>query len=1049
MNLSKQSLRTAALLLAALLLAPFLATAQPALPLSLAEVRQARDLRDAREGGDQAALVGSAEKYLKKFPAGRYRDEALLALGEAHRSLDRPEKALEAYERLIAEFPDSAFREQALVESLPLLQRTGAAGRAAARLALLRENFPRSLVLGKALLWKARLHFEKREFKEAAALLDTGTARVGLSAAESAEWLRLSGWSLLETGRHADAWPVFAEYLEREDAIGRKATVLMRLARRSRKLGAVKRALGYYILLIDRFPHPGSIREALYRRAELYVLIARGRKDGVLGAETLARAVGFYDAILQEGAGEFFAPALRGRAQLLAQAGRTADALADHERLAALGPQYRLDPALVEARAGLLSEGGRSGEAVALLEGVLASRDLPRPARSVLAVTLAALQYERGECAAVLRALHPLPVFRDRNRRKRAFFLRGFCHLRERNWEKASFDLEGLLTDPDYEGRVWEALVEAYERSGQWARLVRAGEMLLASERVGPRETLLISMASGYQKLGEPERMLSVLDKLAEVNPAAMDNPEIGFQRGLAEEALGRPEPAARHFLAVVRAPESAGAKTIAALEHLQALLIDIGEYAQLTKVNAAAEPRMAAEGRSTEWARWQAHAYVAWARSEAKKENPVAASQKFAAAERAFEVGLGGAAEASEQRSLIAAEFSAMYLAWADSTAGAQPAELARRYHRALELMPPEAWRRRFAISQRLDELYRAEGNYAGRAKLFEVLLPAVPEGQTRAGLRRHLARIFLQWGKQESGEQKYKAANALFSKGQALLLPGEMQLRYEFVAGLGEVHLARGDYSQLTIDYERILPELKDPQLTAEVERFLGQVYLAWARRAEKKNNSKSVTIRAYRVLKYLPKSDWRSRLAATTMLAAVLDEQDKPALPATLFADLIPTLPEGRLRQKYSLLLSARYLEKLNRRALGWKWLTRADTGNNDAYSLEAGYRMADLELKANRLTAGSARLEKLVARGLKKSKWRVPIHYRLAVVYHEREAIRKALRHYRVVAGVKSRELKKLYPRSIDQARRQVKAIGEYLRLRGGEGGRGIAVPKIKP
>lgn len=89
-----------------------------------------------------------------------------------------------------------------------------------------------------------------------------------------------------------------------------------------------------------------------------------------------------------------------------------------------------------------------------------------------------------------------------------------------------------------------------------------------------------------------------------------------------------------------------------------------------------------------------------------------------------------------------------------------------------------------------------------------------------------------------------------------------------------------------------------------------------------------------------------------------------------------------------------------------------------------------------------------LEELTRRDLSQSNWLVPIHSRLAVLYHEDSKLKKALENYRIVAAVKSRKLLKLYPRSIDIAREQVRAIRGYLRFQGGSGPR-VAVPKVNP
>ena len=66
----------------------------------------------------------------------------------------------------------------------------------------------------------------------------------------------------------------------------------------------------------------------------------------------------------------------------------------------------------------------------------------------------------------------------------------------------------------------------------------------------------------------------------------------------------------------------------------------------------------------------------------------------------------------------------------------------------------------------------------------------------------------------------------------------------------------------------------------------------------------------------------------------------------------------------------------------------------------------------------------------------------------MLYHEKKAFKQALANYRVVAGVKSKELRKLYPRTIDNAKVQVRAIRSYLKFRGGTAVGDVTVPKVK-
>ncbi|HEX9843188.1 MAG TPA: hypothetical protein VGC20_10580, partial [bacterium] len=102
--------------LLALLLAPAgprVASAQAQGTPNVAELRRVIAVRDAQGAGKPDALVATAQAYLAEFGDGRYSDEVLLALARGYAAQERPELALQTYNRLIETRTDSPFREQA------------------------------------------------------------------------------------------------------------------------------------------------------------------------------------------------------------------------------------------------------------------------------------------------------------------------------------------------------------------------------------------------------------------------------------------------------------------------------------------------------------------------------------------------------------------------------------------------------------------------------------------------------------------------------------------------------------------------------------------------------------------------------------------------------------------------------------------------------------------------------------------------------------------------------------------------------------------------
>lgn len=1057
--------------------------AQAGVRLSLPEIRQVQKVRASRQGGEAAAQAGAARAYLKLFPNGRYADEVLLALGEAHGRLAAPKEALAAYGRLIENFPDSPFREQAMAGSIPLLEQTSQAEQAGAMSAALLKRYPRSLYRGGTLLWQAGVKYQGKAFKTAISLLER-IEPDSLSVAERTEYYRLAGWCYRKLKQPDKSWAMFARYLNREDTTERKAPVLMMMAQALEEGGKPGEALPLYAQIVERHPHPEYLAQALFRRAELFASTVLKAAEPPQKEAQREQAIGHYSAYLDSAHEGHRAQALRARASLLKGAGRKEEALRDYQRLAEMGRNGRPEPELLAEMVALLGEVGRGEEGIALLTRAIENVAIPQHERTALVVERAALHYRMGECGRVVAGLQPLPVFRDAERRRRAFFLRGFCRYRLGQWEKASWDLEGLVDEPEYVELVWEPLVDSYERSGQYSRLANLGERMLDSQQVEPTEALLRSMAAAYEKLGEPDRMLSTIKRLEAVNPEALRGADIQFRLGRAEEALGRQEQAETHYLAALEDGAKGEGEPppayLGALEQMQGIHLNRGEYEKLAELNERAAKRAGAGAHARRIATLQAIATLRWSQARESEGHPEQARElvelawakvppdfssqrmeilnavgnsytkkkQYAKAERLYARELKQAAGGTH-KAKVAAAFGALYLKWAGETEKTDPpAQVTARYEKAMGLLPPEDWQDRYRVATRLDAAYQKTGNHKARARLFARLAPTVPEPALGERLRIYRARIYRDWGRQSAGKGKLKAAEALVAKGEELLQEAEWRPRYELLAVRGEILIGRKDYSDLLIRYEKFLPLIADPALTEQVNHFVGQVYLTWAQAAKKQGNVKSTRIRSHKALDHLPESDWERRVAAANLLNEALDKEDRSAEAAEIYAKLIPTLPDTPARRRYALFLGRKYLKQLKKPGAAQEWLRQGDGGGNDALSLEAAYLLADIEAGRKERDAAIGRLAELTRRGLTHSRWLVPIHSRLAVLYHEKKAFKLALANYRVVAGVKSKELRRLYPRTIDNAKTQARAIRSYLKFRGGTAGGDLAVPKVK-
>jgi tetratricopeptide (TPR) repeat protein len=1054
----------------------------PALP-SLAEVKGITAVRQARADAQAERTRAAAAAYVEQFPQGRYLDEALLALAEAQAALGKAGPAAQTYDRLIETQPDSPLRDQAMVQSLPLLRELGRTDQAYARTEQMAAAYPGSVHAAQARLWKAQTLYDEGNYPAAVETLTRPPPGDELTERERTQRLRLLGLSYWRAGRPQDAQPAFTHYLSREDSAENKAPVLMLAAEGAQSAGHPDEAMGYYQQVIERYPLPAFVPEAQLKRASIYAATALGNTEDEAGQGRLRQAIALYSAYLDGKDARFRAEALQGRARLLALAGRPEEALRDYEQLQAVAPQFGNDPDLLKTRVGLLRQLRRDPEAEALLTNAIQKPGFPPRARQDLVVELAALHYEKKDCVAVEGLLKPLPIFQDAAQRNRAFFLRGFCRYHRGQWQEAATDLEGLVNDPEYQALVVPTLLDAYERAGENSRLVLLTEELLASERVQPDAELLLRLARAYERLGQPERMLDAYRRLAKLDPKLAETAEARVRMGSAEEALGHADAARAHYEAVLAAPvqdtPADREAYLTALERLQPYYVKAGRQTELVALNAKAaaalkDPQAQARVRAL-----QRDAYLDWGQAAARQGQPEDAIARFelARAQTAPEDGearlvvlaaLAGAysrqnrSDKAQQvyreelartppgaaRARLVSGMLTQYPEWAGKVTGDTDRETAIRYYEhELTLLPKERAQERYALAMQLDPLYKAQRNHSARAALFGALADAPELASSRNEVQAYRIQILRDWAEDDAAHDRPREAESHYRQALDLVPPGEWRRRYDLTVALGKLQLKRKDYTGLVLAYEDVLPRVKDEALQAGVLNYLGQVYLLWGRDAEAAGNRKSARIRYYRALDYLPEAEAERRAGAALRLAGVLHEDHRDTEAAAVLKDATAKMPAGAPRQEAALGLARLYRDSLNQPQAAQEWLAQADGGDNRPLSLEAGYELAELELKAGANGAGRARLEALSQRALEGSPWQVPILYRLAVLQHQAGDLDKALDNYRVVAGVKSKEARQQYAQAIAQSRRQADELAKYLKLTGGKAGVKIAVPKV--
>ncbi|MBI4082438.1 MAG: tetratricopeptide repeat protein, partial [Candidatus Lambdaproteobacteria bacterium] len=859
---------------------------------SVAEIRQAQAVRAQGQGGKPLELVQAAQAYLKAFPAGKYTDEILLALAGGLAATGDPAGALAAYDRLIEGFAESPFREEALVRSLPLLQQ-GQPQQADARLEQLVTGYPRSIHKAAALLWQAQLRLAAEDAAGTLHALNRIDPGMTLAAGERTTYLRLAGWAHLKQGQRDKALSFFQGYIGREDTAENRTPVLMTLGRLAREQERWEEALGYYEQAVERGPLPAYLAEARYWRAAMF---NQARVHDPPHPAAVTQAIALYDGYLAGGDTQYRPLALRQRARLFDLGGWKGDALKDYEELAKAAPFAR-DPAILRARARLMADVQREPEAVALLRSGLADRTLSPPARTEIVLQLAAIYYRQENCADVLKLMEPLPGFTEPDLRRKAVFMRGFCLYRAGQWERASWDLEALVREREYFNPVWSALLDAYERSGQYARLVNLTEELLTNRQIAGSDDVFDRLARAYGALGQPQQLIEAYGRLDVIQPGVLETAAVQYRLGTAEEAVGRVPVAMQHYEkalafllakpaadqgpsaraaagagqpaagAVAAAPLGGTLAPLAPAERIHAILINQSRYAEAAALDDRAAPLARTPQDQARLTALRRETAFEWGTSELRADHPAAAAEQlglawgFAAAEPPAQrtqvltplgqalVQTGAFDQAAQHyrqtltlalepplKARLQEELRGILVTWAEREEQEhRPRHAEPLYEETMALLPAGERAERQRLAAKLDGLYDARKAFATRIALFEGLAAAIPDPELAEKLRLYRSRIYLAWGQSEAAGKALDSALKQFRAGLKLLKPAEWRQRHELTAALGEALLQRKQYEPLVAAYQELLGSIDDPKFQAQVRGFLGQIYVEWGKAAQ----------------------------------------------------------------------------------------------------------------------------------------------------------------------------------------------------------------------
>jgi len=174
------------------------------------------------------------------------------------------------------------------------------------------------------------------------------------------------------------------------------------------------------------------------------------------------------------------------------------------------------------------------------------------------------------------------------------------------------------------------------------------------------------------------------------------------------------------------------------------------------------------------------------------------------------------------------------------------------------------------------------------------------------------------------------------------------------------------------------------------------------------------------------YLPISEKDSKLSLLDILLKKYNKRENHSKVISYYKDVINYLDDQKQISAIKLRIAKLYLTQLKDEKQGRIWLFKLHNKANYSYNFEASSLLSNLALQAKDYKLAIKILYEFSRQPISKTKWYIPINYRLAELYQMHEKWRSAVKHYSVVAKAKTKS--KLKAQSI----KRLREITAYLK-----------------
>jgi TolA-binding protein len=238
--------------------------------------------------GDVDQSIASFQNILDKTQSATVKVSALTQIGDAYQDMDKPEKAVEIYDRILKDYPESIYSDYVQYRQGIAFLKSGKIESATLAFQSLRQNFPNSKYLTDVDYYLGIAYFKKNDWPTAIKSIETFLGNSNHPQEFDPEAHYVLGLSHLNLQNAGEALKIFQKIVKHytgDQAVVRNAEI--GIAKALHQQGDDKEAIKKFKLIIYKYPNTETELESLLWLAQYFV------KSG-----EYAQSIDFYEQIV-------------------------------------------------------------------------------------------------------------------------------------------------------------------------------------------------------------------------------------------------------------------------------------------------------------------------------------------------------------------------------------------------------------------------------------------------------------------------------------------------------------------------------------------------------------------------------------------------------------------------------------------------------------------------------------------------------------------------------------------------------------------------------